>query len=184
MDPTAPARPLTGVERFVEQDEILVSKTDLLGKLTYANGPFIHISGYSERELIGQAHSIVRHPRMPRVIFKLLWSRIQAGEEIFAFVLNRSKNGDEYWVFAHVTPTIQNGKLVGYHSNRRNVNRAALPSVRELYGQLLAEEQRHPGKQEGAAASERLLDDILADRRIGYDEFVWSLESLAYEVAA
>jgi PAS domain-containing protein len=71
MSLTAPASLLTGVERFLEHDEILVSKTDRLGKITYANGPFIHISGYSEQELVGQPHSIVRHPKMPRVIFRL-----------------------------------------------------------------------------------------------------------------
>jgi PAS domain S-box-containing protein len=170
---------LTGVERFFDDEDIIVSKTDLTGKITYANALFCRMSGYQEQELVGQPHSILRHPRMPRAVFKLLWERIAAGEEIFAFVLNRCKSGDEYWVYAHVTPTFQAGAVVGYHSNRRTVNRAALDRVRALYGRLLDEEQRHAQKLDGLAASQRLLDKILQDLGMSYDELVWSLESAA-----
>ena len=95
---------LSGVERVLRDDEIVVSKTDTKGRITYCNDTFIRMAGYSEPELMGQPHSIVRHPAMPRCAFKLVWDTIEAGKEVFAYVINRAKNGDHYWVFAHVTP--------------------------------------------------------------------------------
>ena len=177
-------RPLTGVERSFEDHEIIVSKTDTTGRITYANQVFCRISGYDEDELIGRPHSLLRHPEMPRVVFKLLWERLQLGQEIFAFVLNRCKSGDQYWVFAHITATIRGGEIIGHHSNRRTVNRLALPEVRTLYGRLLAEQQLHPKKAEGIAASQQLLDRILLESRLTYDQLVWSLESRGREVAS
>ncbi len=110
----------TGIERHFGEDEIIVSKTDLQGKITYANDVFIRVSGYSEEELIGAPHSLIRHPDMPRAVFKLLWDTLAAGEEIFAYVNNLAASGDNYWVFAHVTPSLgADGKVIGYHSNRR-----------------------------------------------------------------
>ena len=115
---------LTGVERTFGTDEIIVSKTDTKGRIIYANEVFLRLAGFSEREIIGQPHSIIRHPAMPRCVFKLLWDTISSGKECFAYVLNRSKNGDHYWVLAHVTPTFDSkGTIVSYHSNRRNPRR-------------------------------------------------------------
>ena len=96
---------VTGTERFFQPDEIIVSKTDLKGAITYANRLFLSLADYTEQEVLDAPHSIVRHPEMPRCIFKLLWGTIQSGNEIFAYVMNRSKNGDHYWVLAHVTPS-------------------------------------------------------------------------------
>lgn len=162
---------LTGTESHFAPDEIIVSKTDPRGIITYANEVFIRVSGYSEEELLGAPHSIIRHPDMPRAVFKLLWDTIQAGHEIFAYVVNRAKNGNHYWVLAHVTPTFgKGGAIVGYHSNRRVPARPALAKIIPLYGQLLAEERRH-----GMAGSTRLLHDLLAKLGSTYDAFVWSL---------
>ena len=78
------------------------------------------IAGYTEQEVLGKPHSLIRHPHMPRCVFKLLWDTIAGGDEIFAYVVNRCKNGDHYWVLAHVTPSRNtNGDIIGYHSNRR-----------------------------------------------------------------
>src|ERR1700743_892242 len=110
----------TQVERFFDQDQIIVSKTDLKGRLTYVNSVFLKISGFSEEDLLGQPHNLIRHPDMPRFGFHLLWERIGSGQEIFAFVKNMAINGDHYWVHAHVTPTRDsNSKIVGFHSHRR-----------------------------------------------------------------
>jgi len=103
--------PLTGVERFFDADEVIVSKTDLKGRITYANRVFQRVAGYGEAELMGAPHSIVRHPAMPRCVFKLLWDTLEAKQEIFAYVINRARNGDHYWVFAHVTPSFDAGGL-------------------------------------------------------------------------
>ena len=97
----------TGIERTFGEDEIIVSKTDLKGRITYANQVFLRIPGYTEKEVLGQPHNIIRHPDMPRCVFKLLWDTLEARREIFAYVINMACNGDHYWVFAHVTPTFE-----------------------------------------------------------------------------
>ena len=167
---------LTGVERRFPETEIIVTKTDTRGWITYANEIFTHVSGYSEAEALGQPHSLIRHPHMPRCVFKLLWDTIQAGQEIFAYVNNRAKNGDHYWVFAHVTPTFDaQHKIVGYHSSRRCPRRAAIDAAVPLYEQLLNVEQTAADRKAGLEASCAALHDLLARKGLGYDEFVLSL---------
>ena len=165
---------LTGVEQYFDEGELIVSKTDLKGKLTYCNDVFLRISGYTEKECLGQPHSMIRHPHMPRCIFGLLWDTIQSGEEIFAYVVNRCKNGDHYWVNAHVTPSRSaDGTVVGYHSNRRVPDREILESrIIPLYDSLLKEEQRHGNRKEGLSASTEQVNAMLAESGMAYDEFV------------
>lgn len=165
----------TGVETHFGEDEIIVSKTDRHGIITYANDVFIRVSGYAEEELLGQPHSIIRHPHMPRTVFQLLWDTIQQGHEIFAYVLNLAKNGSHYWVLAHVTPTFDGqGQIVGYHSNRRCPRPSAVRAVQPLYDRLRAEEERR-GKKDGVTAGTALLGEQLATLGKTYDEFIWSL---------
>jgi PAS domain S-box-containing protein len=165
----------TGVERTFSDDEIIVSKTDLTGKITYVNDVFVRVSGYPRAELLGAAHSIIRHPDMPRCVFQVLWDTIQGGQEVFAYVVNLARNGEHYWVLAHVTPTFDAaGRIVGYHSNRRTVDRRALPTIEALYARLRADEQGHPNKREAVAASMARLNQYLQDRGQTYDAFVWS----------
>ena len=110
----------TNVEVHFDTADIIVSKTNLKGKITYANTAFCTVSGYSLPELIGAPHSLIRHPDMPRAVFKLLWDTIQDGHEVFAYVKNLAKSGAYYWVFAHVTPSYgRDRKMIGFHSNRR-----------------------------------------------------------------
>jgi PAS domain S-box-containing protein len=166
----------TNNERFFKADEIIVSKTDLTGRIVYANEVFIRISGFSESELLGQQHSIIRHPDMPRAVFKLLWDKIQGQEEIFAYVKNIAKNGDHYWVLAHVTPSHDlRGQVVGFHSNRRVADREALKRVVPLYAELLRIEAGHRNGKEALAASTRHLLDFVNAKQISYDELVLSL---------
>ncbi len=166
----------SGREVLFDPAEIIVSKTDLRGAIQYANDVFLRVSGYTEAELIGQQHNIIRHPDMPRCVFKLLWDTLGAGQEIFAYVLNMAKNGDHYWVFAHVTPSYnQRGERVGYHSNRRVPHADALAKVKGLYAQWLAAERRHPNPQEGMRAGEELIRRQLQNAGLDYSEFVFSL---------
>ena len=97
----------TGRERMFGEDEIIVSKTDLQGKITYANSVFLRVVGYAEEDVLGQPHSMIRHPGMPRAVFKLLWETIAGGREIFAYVKNMARDGDHYSVFAHVDCQLQ-----------------------------------------------------------------------------
>jgi PAS domain S-box-containing protein len=167
---------LSGVERTFGTDEIIVSKTDLKGRIIYANEVFLRLSSYQEREILGQPHSIIRHPAMPRCVFKLLWDTIQAGKECFAYVLNRSKNGDHYWVLAHVTPTFDpQGNIVSYHSNRRSPRRAAITKAEALYAELLAVEARSDDRKAGMEAGFQALVDKLQALGVPYDEFVFAL---------
>jgi PAS domain S-box-containing protein len=171
-----PASKPTQTERQFGDDEIIVSKTDLKGRITYANDVFCRVGQYAEHELVGQPHSILRHPDMPRCVFQLLWQEIAAGREIFAYVKNMAKSGDFYWVFAHVTPNFDSaGKIAGYHSNRRRPERAALDKVIPLYQALLAEEARQPDRKQGQAAGFAMLQAQLAQIGMPYDEFVFSL---------
>ena len=166
----------SGRERTFGEDEIIVSKTDLQGKITYANDVFIRVSGYDEHELLGAPHSIIRHPDMPRAVFKLLWDTLGAGREVFAYVNNMARNGDNYWVLAHVTPSFdRNGTIVGYHSNRRVPERSKLEKLQPIYAALLAAERRHADRRDGLVASVALLKATLATAGIAYDEWVWSL---------
>lgn len=114
--------------------DFLVSKTDTKGKITYCNNAFVEISGFSERELIGAPHSIVRHPDMPRAIFKFLWSELAAKNEVNVFVKNRAKDGGFYWVFANITPSFNAAdKVIGYYSVRRKPNPKALETIKDFY---------------------------------------------------
>lgn len=166
----------SGRECSFGENEMIVSKTDLKGRITYANEIFARVAGYSMRELIGQPHSIVRHPDMPRSVFKLLWDTIEAKGEIFAYVLNMAKNGDHYWVLAYVTPTLDaGGNLVGYHSNRRKPDRDKIEKIIPIYQALLAEEKRVANQKQGMLNSFDLLVATLNKAGVGYDEFVLTL---------
>ena len=113
---------------------------------------------------------------MPRSVFKLLWDTIEARKEIFAYVKNMAKNGDFYWVFAHVTASFDAaGNIVGYHSNRRTPTREALGKIEPLYRDLIAEEGRHADRKQGLQAATNMLLGALEQQGVSYDEFVFSL---------
>lgn len=173
------ARPViipTGREAHFAEEEIIVSKTDLRGIITYANDVFQRVSGFTEAELLGQPHNLIRHPAMPAGVFRLLWDALKGGREIFAYVVNLAKNGDHYWVFAHVTPSFDRaGRTVGYHSNRRVPHPDALPKVKALYARMLAAEQAAPTPQAGMDTSTQILLELLAAQGIDYSQFVFSL---------
>lgn len=166
----------TGREVFFDEGDIIVSKTDVKGRIRYANRTFYAISGFSERELDGEPHSIIRHPDMPRAVFKLLWERVLGGVEVFAYVKNMTKTGDHYWVFAHVTPSFDSGGAIdGFHSNRRVPRRAALDAIQPLYDRLARVEASHANAKEGLAASYRHFTDFIEAQRTTYDELVLAL---------
>lgn len=163
-------RSITNVERTFQWDDVIVSKTDLAGKITYANEVFIDISGYTEEELLGAPHSILRHPAMPRCVFKFLWDRIADGHEVFAYVINRARNGDHYWVFAHVTPCYDKaGQLMGYHSNRRVPKPEAVTIVKPLYETLLGIEEKASDRKTGLEQSFAALVKTIGD--LGFDSY-------------
>ncbi|WP_241911530.1 PAS domain-containing protein [Telmatospirillum siberiense] len=167
---------MTGREKTFPENELIVSKTDKTGRITYVNDVFIGVSGYTETEAKGQPHSIVRHPDTPRCLFKLMWDMLGHGEEVFVYINNLAKNGDHYWVFAHVTPDLDpNGDIIGYHSNRRVPRRDVIKKLEPLYKKLFDAERSHASSKDGLEASSRLLNEVLKGEGKNYDEFVLSL---------
>ena len=168
----------TGIERTFDKTEIIVSKTDLKGRITYANDVFLRVSQYREDEILGQPHNCIRHPDMPRCVFQLLWDTIQAGREIFALVINLAKSGDFYWVLAHVTPTYDHsGNVIGYHSSRRVPERSSIQKIVPIYKTLLDIERPIHNPKEAIAASMPVMLKLLKDNNVTYEEFIFSLVS-------
>ncbi len=131
-------QPVTDHEIIMEDGQTIVSKTDLKGSLTYINQYFLDISGFTEQELIGKNHNVVRHPDMPPAAFDDLWNHMKLGRPWTGMVKNRCKNGDYYWVEAHVTPIRQNGSVVEYMSVRTKPSREQIAEAEELYRNINA----------------------------------------------
>lgn len=160
------------MELQMKSGEFIVSKTDLKGLITYCNETFIDMSGYSEEELLHSPHNILRHQDMPKLVFKLLWERIREREGIYAYVKNKTKNGDYYWVFAYVTPSFDpSGNRIGYYSVRRAPTDKSIKAIVPLYQQLLNAE-----RSGGISASEKLLASLLQQQGMTYDQFVLGLQ--------
>jgi PAS domain S-box-containing protein len=164
----------TAVERKLRQDDFIVSKTDLKGHITYGNRIFIEFSGFTEAELLGSQHNIIRHPDMPRAIFQGMWDTIQSGSECFAYVKNLAKDGSYYWVLANVTPSYDhNGRVVGYFSVRRKPKDDGVRYFTDLYRTMLAAEQR-AGAHDAIPASTKILTDLLTEKCTTYEQLVLS----------
>ncbi len=165
----------TNKEYLVPEDEFIVSKTDAKGRITYGNGTLLAATGYSEEELIGVQHNIVRHPDMPRAMFHLLWERIKNGKEYNGFVKNLRKDGGFYWVFTNVTPSVDaHGNLLGYYSVRRAVRRDALATIEPLYRDMVNAEQQ-AGARDAIEAGYRVLNTYLEEKGVDYDKFVFTV---------
>ena len=166
-------------DRVLAEEDLIITKTDLQGRLTYCNETFLRFSALTEDEALGRPHNIIRHPEMPGGIFTLLWQRAQAGEELFAYVRNRGLDGIGYWVFAYVTQScdVRDGfrVAVGYHSMRRAPRAAAIPEVTDVYAKMRAAEVGSSRKAAAAAGLE-WLTHYLAERGLTYDQWVWALE--------
>ncbi len=130
--------PITDIEYSMRDGKPIVSKTDLKGKITYVNPYFIEVSGFSEEELLGAPHNLVRHPDMPAEAFADLWATLKAGLPWAGMVKNRRKNGDYYWVFANVTPVLESGRATGYMSIRIKPTRAQIEAADRLYRRIAA----------------------------------------------
>ena len=130
--------PITNIEYPITDETFIVSKTDLKGKLTYFNDQFIQASGFTEQELIGQPHNIIRHPDMPSEAFKNLWDTLKAGKPWAGAVKNRRKNGDFYWVLASATPIFEGGQVSGYMSIRSKLPADQRAEAEQVYALLRA----------------------------------------------
>ncbi len=162
-------------EVCLRDNEFIVSKTCPKGRITYINRCFMRISSFREEQLLDAPHSIIRHPDMPRGVFRLMWNTLQKGEEFFGFVKNMCADGRYYWVFANVTPDLdERGKLKGYYSVRRKPTRRGIEAVVPVYREMLAIE----GRQSRAAAAEasmEYLQEVLDKAGVSYSQFALDL---------
>ncbi len=163
-------------ERRLGDEDFIVTKTDTIGRITYANRIFMEIAGYPEHELLGVQHNIIRHPDMPRGVFRFMWNTLKAGEEFFGFAKNLSADGGFYWVFANITPDYdKNHKLQGYYSVRRNPPRSALEVLTPIYQEMLAIEKRSSVKEAPDKSLEYLYEVVKQTGAKNYDSLVLSL---------
>ncbi len=133
-------RPAPIDEQYTFSDGVVISETDLKGIITFSNRKFCEITGYKKNELKGQNHNILRHPDMPKAIFKGLWDTIQKGENWTGTVKNLRKDGRYYWVDSHISPVLQGDKIVGYIAARKQASPMEIEETEEAYEKLLQEE--------------------------------------------
>jgi len=167
------ASPPIAHERVMQENDFIISKTDTRGKITYCNEIFMDMSAMTESELLGKPHSIVRHPEMPKIIFKKLWEQVSSSKEIFAYVKNLAKDGSFYWVFANVTPSFdKNDNIIGYYSVRIKPSASSLDVIKSLYSKLSDLESTG-----GMKASGDYLNNLLKEKGVNYDEYIISLQA-------
>ncbi len=166
-------------DRFVTSKEIkldkirpILSRTDLKGNIRSCNSYFCEVSGYTKEKLIGCRHTIVRHPDMPKVIFKMVWERIQKNKNIVAIIKNRTVNGDFYWVSTFFETSYHpiTNEPNGYTAMQRSVSKKALQTITPLYKKLLEIEENF-----GIGASEAYLLDFLRYKNTDYDTYIHNL---------
>lgn len=135
-------QPIIDAEYLLREDQYLISRTDLDGRIVYANPAFVEVSGFDRDELIGEHHNIVRHPGMPPAAFADLWETLRAGDTWVGHVKNRRKDGRYYWVLATVSPILQAGEVVGYGSVRVKASQEGVDDAAALYDRMAAGELR------------------------------------------
>lgn len=165
-------------EVMLNESDLIITKTDPKGIITYANRKFMEISAYSESMLLGKPHNLIRHPDMPRGVFRLLWKTLQSKQEFFGLVKNYTADGNYYWVFANITPDYGPGYSVqGYYSVRRQASRHAINTAAELYRQMIVVE-KNTGKAQAPDASLAWLNEEIVRRGFkSYEQFVLNLTS-------
>ncbi len=162
-------------EIVLGESDIIISKTDLKGRITYVNRVFMRIANYPEKDLLHVQHNIVRHPDMPRGTFKLLWDTLEAGQEFFGYVKNITADGHYYWVYANVTPDMdEQGRVIGYFSVRRKPRPSAVAAIQPIYREML-EVERQAGSARAPGASVAFLSEKLGRLGTTYDRFILGL---------
>lgn len=164
------AKPIPINEQIqLDKYKYILSRTDAKGVIQFGNDYFYEISGYSANEMIGQPHNMIRHPDMPKVIFKLMWDRLKQGKNIFAVVKNLAKDGRYYWVTTkfEIKKDPMDSSITGYMAYRQAAREQAVAKISKLYKELLEIE-----KSSGMEASEKYLVGFLESNRQTYDEFI------------
>ena len=170
--------PVTNIEYQLDEEQLLLSTTDTKGRITYINQAFIEVSGYSEEELLGKAHNLIRHPDMPPEAFEDFWNTLKQGSPWTGLVKNRRKNGDFYWVNANATPLIENGKVTGYLSVRIKPSRETIEQVSPIYRKFLEGKAHHLKIEKGQVVRTDFIGKmktslaLTISKRIGLSMFI------------
>ncbi|MDH4944623.1 PAS domain-containing protein [Sulfurimonas sp. C5] len=159
-------------EKILDPKKYIVSKTDAKGIIEYGNDYFVEISGYSESELIGKPHNIIRHPDMPKVVFKMMWDRINRAQNIMAVVKNMAKDGSYYWVVTEFEPKVDpiTNEIISHTAFRKAAPKKAVEVMEPIYQKLIEIE-----KEGGMEASEKYLRGFLEEKNLTYDQFIDNL---------
>jgi len=166
----------TSHRRNLGPEDFIVSKTDTKGRITYANRIFMEICGFPESELLNVQHNIIRHPDMPRGVFRFMWDTLKAGDEFLGFAKNLCADGGYYWVFANITPDYdKDGKLQGYYSVRRQPPQSALDVLIPVYKEMLAIEKRSSAKEAPEKSIAYLVDVVGQVGAKSYNSLVLNL---------
>ena len=163
-------------ERKLDENDFIVSKTDTSGRITYANRIFMDICGLPESDLLNIQHNIIRHPDMPRGVFRFMWDTLKSGEEFFGFAKNLCADGGFYWVFANITPDYdKDGHLKGYYSVRRKPPESALNILIPVYKEMLAIEKNASTKEAPDKSIAYLVDVVQSTGAKNYNSLVLDL---------
>ncbi len=164
---------ITDEEMKFDRNELIISRTDIRGTITYCNSIFAKMSGWTQEELLGSNHNLIRHPDMPKAAYQLVWDSIKANNEFYGYVKNLRKNGGYYWVFAYITADLNDdGEIAGYTSYRRYAPKLAIDTMKPIYKLLRDAEER--GSIE---SSVELLGDFLNKHGFSsYDQFIVDLQ--------
>jgi aerotaxis receptor len=158
--------PITDSEYPIDDDTLILSTTDTKGRITFINPTFIEVSGYTEEELIGKAHNIVRHPEVPSEVFEDLWRTLKTGLPWTGLIKNRRKNGDYYWVLGNATPIKENGNVTGFLSVRTKPSRELIETVSPLYQQFIDGKAHHLAIEKGQIVRTDFAGKITASLRM------------------
>jgi PAS domain S-box-containing protein len=155
----------------IDPSKTIMSKTDKRGIIEYANDYFMEVSGYEEHELMGQSHNIIRHPDMPKVIFKELWRRLKNGKNIYAIVKNKAKDGRYYWVLTSFeTKYDADGNITSHYAKRKAVPSQAIFYIEKVYKTLRAIE-----KNQSLEVAEKYFKGMLEEKHMNYDQFILAI---------
>lgn len=162
------------MELQLEQGERIVSRSDLDGNLVEGNPIFWKMTEYEPEEILGKPHNVIRHPDMPQIAFRLLWSKIYNDRDINAFVLNRTKNNNHYWVYATVSPVTdrKSGEKKGYISIRKRPNYEAVKQIEDIYEIL-----RDVEKQDGYEAAKEVLRGLLEKHGMRWSDLMSKMQA-------
>jgi len=164
---------VTNTETFLQPNDLIISRSDLQGTVIQCNSLLATLSGWSKEELLGSNHNVLRHPDMPKVLFKITWDAIKAKKEFYGYIKNLRKDGGFYWTFAYITADInENGEITGYTSYRRFAPELTIAAIEPIYKILIEAEE-----QGGLETSDPLFKTYLEKTGFGsYDKLIVDLQ--------